>query len=192
MDIRSQKTRQTISDCFIELLKKNHVSKITVTEVCRIAGINRATFYKHYLDIPDLQERLEADILTDFRNFLSSRAFATNSRYRAMLVELLKYAQEFGAKFYVLCSSNAASNLTAKCFQMLGELAYPVLKDRMPEINEERAKMLYWYITSGSGHLLAVWLSCESSMSAEEVADMLMLISGAAVQAIAADEKGNA
>ena len=44
MDIRSKKTRQTIAKCFLELLGKTPVSKITVTEICAMAKINRATF----------------------------------------------------------------------------------------------------------------------------------------------------
>ena len=47
MDIRSKKTRQTIAKCFLELLGKTPVSKITVTEICAMAKINRATFYKN-------------------------------------------------------------------------------------------------------------------------------------------------
>ena len=42
MDIRSRKTRQTIAKCFPELLRKTPVSKITVTEICAMAKINRA------------------------------------------------------------------------------------------------------------------------------------------------------
>ena len=185
MDIRSQRTRHNISDCFITLLNEKPVSKITVTEICQMVHINRATFYKHYLDIPDLQEQLEAEILEDFKNFLDNKAFSSNGQYRTMLVELLNYAKKFGAKFYALCSTNATSNLTSKCFQMLNELAYPILKDKLPQINEAQAQMLYWYISSGSGHLLALWLNGENSMTADEVADLLMLISGAAVQAVA-------
>ena len=52
--------------------------------------INRATYYKHYLDIPDLQEALENEMLYQFREFLQSRAFSDNGTYRAMLIEFFR------------------------------------------------------------------------------------------------------
>ena len=90
MDIRSRKTRQTIAKCFPELLRKTPVSKITVTEICAMAKINRAAYFKHYLDIPDLQEALENEMLYQFREFLQSRAFSDNGTYRAMLIEFFR------------------------------------------------------------------------------------------------------
>ena len=48
-DRRTRYTRQTIKDTFLELLKQKSFTKITVTEVCKNAEINRGTFYLHSL-----------------------------------------------------------------------------------------------------------------------------------------------
>lgn len=53
-DRRTQYTRRTIREAFIELLKSKPYSKITVTELCRLADINRGTFYLHYYDVEDV------------------------------------------------------------------------------------------------------------------------------------------
>ena len=185
MDIRSKKTRQIITECFLELLRKTPVSKITVTEICQLAHINRATFYKHYLDIPDLQQSLEQEILEEFKVFLQSRAFSDNGTYRAMLIELLSLTQKFGGSFYTLCSSNAASDLAARTFQLLNTLAFPILQQKLPAMDEQKAKMLYRYISHGSGSILSEWLSAGSEMSVEEIADFIMLCSGVLVEAVA-------
>ena len=55
-DARVRYTLKVIEDSFLELLGKKPLTKITVTELCQTSQINRATFYKHYLDIPDLLE----------------------------------------------------------------------------------------------------------------------------------------
>ena len=47
-DRRTRYTRQTIKDTFLELLKQKSFTKITVTEICKNAEINRGTFYLHY------------------------------------------------------------------------------------------------------------------------------------------------
>ena len=53
-DRRTRYTRQTIKDTFLELLKQKSFTKITVTEICKNAEINRGTFYLHYYDIHDV------------------------------------------------------------------------------------------------------------------------------------------
>jgi len=60
-DRRTLYTQSVIKDAFIKLLQRKHIGKITVTEICKLAEINRATFYIHYHDPYDLMEKLEAE-----------------------------------------------------------------------------------------------------------------------------------
>lgn len=46
-DRRTRYTRQTIKETLLKLLEKRAYPKITVTEICRLAEINRGTFYLH-------------------------------------------------------------------------------------------------------------------------------------------------
>ena len=48
MDLRIQKTRAAIKSAFLELRRKKPIEKITVTELAKLAEINKATFYLHY------------------------------------------------------------------------------------------------------------------------------------------------
>ena len=185
MDIRSVKTRQQIAQCFEQMLAEKHISKITVTDLCEKAKINRATFYKHFLDIYDLQEMLEREVLTDMDGFLRERAFSSNGDYQTMMTEFLSYAKQFGSRFYILCSANAASDLPAKIFQLLYSLAFPILKEKLPDVDEERTKLLYQYVSHGCGSVLRSWLSGESTMTEADTAEFIMMTSGATVAAIA-------
>ncbi len=53
-DRRTKYTRKAIRDALMELLKTKPYSKISVTEICRLAEINRGTFYIHYYDADDV------------------------------------------------------------------------------------------------------------------------------------------
>ena len=46
-DRRTLYTRQLIKDVFLEELSKKSYSKLSVSEICKIAEINRGTFYLH-------------------------------------------------------------------------------------------------------------------------------------------------
>lgn len=184
MDIRSQRTKQVISESFLELLKGKPASRITVTEICSMASINRATFYKHYLDVPDLQVSLENEILSDFTSFLQNSCFSDNVKYKTVLIEMLTYLQQYGSRFYLLCSGNAGSELPVKAFQLINDFAFPIMQQKLPTGEEEKAKLLYQFLTHGCGALLVSWLRGEAKLSVEEIAEFIMRISGAAVQSV--------
>lgn len=63
MDLRIQKTRNSIYQAFIELRSKKELGKITIKELTENAKISKQTFYLHYKDIYDLSEHLEHEIL---------------------------------------------------------------------------------------------------------------------------------
>ena len=65
-DRRTLKTRKAICDALMGFLTEKELSKVTVQEISDKADINRATFYKHYLDVYDLYDKLEQDILIEW------------------------------------------------------------------------------------------------------------------------------
>lgn len=55
---------------FLELLEKKDFAYITVKEICRIAGVNRSTFYLHYETIAYLLEESSQYIIKQFTDFM--------------------------------------------------------------------------------------------------------------------------
>lgn len=47
-DLRVSRTKQQLKDALLSILRIKPISRITVTELCRKAGLNRNTFYSHY------------------------------------------------------------------------------------------------------------------------------------------------
>lgn len=70
MDRRTRYTRQTIKDIFLEELQTKPYGKITVTELCKKAEMNRGTFYLHYYDIDDVLNDILEDFLSDTSSVL--------------------------------------------------------------------------------------------------------------------------
>lgn len=63
MDLRTERTRRSIANAFLELRKQKPLEKITVKELSEMAYINKATFYTHYHDIFDLADQMEDELL---------------------------------------------------------------------------------------------------------------------------------
>lgn len=50
--------RKKIQRAVIELLKEKEVEQLKVSQICRVAGINRSTFYANYEDCNDMVSQL--------------------------------------------------------------------------------------------------------------------------------------
>lgn len=64
IDGRVRYTKMVIRQSFLSLLKEQAVDKITVSDICRLAEINRATFYRHYENQYGILYELELDLLS--------------------------------------------------------------------------------------------------------------------------------
>ena len=50
-------TEEAIKDAFLNLLKCKDYMDITVTDICKTAGVSRGTFYAHFDNIAKLTDR---------------------------------------------------------------------------------------------------------------------------------------
>ena len=79
---RQTETKQHIREALIQLLLEEKFETSSVSKLCQRAGINRGTFYLHYLDKFDLIETLKEEIITQLRkNFEET----TNNHYKSKL-----------------------------------------------------------------------------------------------------------
>ena len=62
-DTRIRVTKKMIKDSFLDLLGAYPLDKISVTQICKKAEINRVTFYKYYQDVYDLYEKTVDELL---------------------------------------------------------------------------------------------------------------------------------
>ncbi len=63
IDKRIQKTKRDLKNGLLELMKERPLEKISVSEICEYAVINRVTFYSHYVDKYALYNELLEDII---------------------------------------------------------------------------------------------------------------------------------
>lgn len=66
-------TALRMDEALIALLEEKDLEYITVKEICRLAGVNRSTFYLHYETIADLVEETLEMINQRFRSYFPQR-----------------------------------------------------------------------------------------------------------------------
>ena len=69
---RKKESKKKIEKTFVQLLQEKELNKISVTEICEKANINRSIFYSNYLDVYDLAdkvaEELEHEVFSRWKN----------------------------------------------------------------------------------------------------------------------------
>ena len=135
-----------------------------------MAQINRATFYKHYLDVPDLLERIEEDLFEQIRKAFESK----HLELEAFMLEMLRYTKQEQERFFALGGENGDPNLMAKTFMVCYESAYPLLEQNMPGMKESERQMLYHFLSQGAGGMLTWWVKNGMQESPEEVAQFIL------------------
>jgi AcrR family transcriptional regulator len=66
-DRRAHYTREVIQETVLSLLEKKAIGDITVTDVCKIADVNRTTFYHYYNDIFDCVDTIETEFMNSIK-----------------------------------------------------------------------------------------------------------------------------
>ena len=70
----------SIKDAFLQLLLKKDYMQITITDLCKYAGVSRGTFYTHFGNIGQVVEEVFSDALYDIKNMalLSENGSSSN------------------------------------------------------------------------------------------------------------------
>ena len=63
---RRRASQEKMGKVFVELLQTRELKEITVADVCKLAELNRSTFYANYLDIYDLADHVRKHLAEEF------------------------------------------------------------------------------------------------------------------------------
>lgn len=90
MQQRKTTTKDDIRQAFILLLSKNNLNDISVSQLTKKAGINRSTFYLHYIDKEDFFQQLKEETMQDIAEILERK----RGNPQKALEEVLTYFAE--------------------------------------------------------------------------------------------------
>lgn len=178
-DARVRYTKKLIHDAFLSLLQEKNVRQITVTELCRLANINRATFYKHYRDAFDLLEQIEAGALEHLRD--TARQIQGEDAM-GHFVRLLERAREHHEEFAAIASENGDPHFSQRVSACLYEAARDTVLRHLPAGSEAEKTMTCRFLEGGGSGVLDFWLCGGMQQEPEEVAWLIFRLSEAVIR----------
>ena len=60
---RRRESQEKIEKVFIELLQTREINDIAVSDIIKMTGLNRSTFYANYIDIFDLADKVREALI---------------------------------------------------------------------------------------------------------------------------------
>ena len=86
---RKTNSKNAIRSALSRLLLEQSLESLTISQLTKEAGINRGTFYLHYVDKQDMFNQLKSELLGEL-----GKLFATSTVNRANFLASLQYIQD--------------------------------------------------------------------------------------------------
>ena len=166
VDRRTLYTRKVVMDAYIQLLKEMPREKIRVAEICRIAEINRCTFYLHFKDIYDVEIAIEEELADKFRTYLKTQTGEEKKRQN-LSNEFVDTMLHDDTYVTMMSSGNQSTPLTA----LIGEFFLDGMKTSLPKkhnLTERQQELLYSFIVGGVMAVEQNWIKTKCTKVKQE------------------------
>lgn len=177
-----QDTDRRIREVLLSSLEQG--KEPTVGELCAGAGVNRSTFYRHYLDVFDLMEKTETEIQKGLAQTLVSEAEGDP------LERLVRYVGGYGSFYRIYLQKHLNGSMEAG-FQSYWESHFKPVFLRAGVRDERRMQYFYQFVKAGVMTVLKMWLDDGYRESPEEIARVLRsMLNSTAWKKNASDKNG--
>lgn len=113
---RVRMTKRLLQDALMELLEEKPLEKITVTQVCQKADVNRSTFYAYYPDVGALLAELENGVLEQIPASPNPPVTETDREFLDTLERFLTMSKKTGVCSPFCLSGGTMAALTTGCW----------------------------------------------------------------------------
>ncbi len=165
-------TAELMNEALLILLEKKDIEFITVTEITKKAGVNRATFYLHYDNVYELLEETVENLNKKFINsFDKKNLIEISSPKDAFLItdeKLIPYLNFVKKNKRVLKLINQKPQLfgARKTYQQMYEkILYPAISQFLKDENDKIYQLEFF--TKGVSAIVHKWIEkdCETEIS---------------------------
>lgn len=183
---REEYTLRVIRETFLVLLRKQNIERISVGELCKLADINRSTFYRHYADIYALLDTICEEyfqmLFTNMTKLSNYGSANSPSATYQMILQACAIAEEHKEIYQLLMFRQPASR-----FQQRLNDAFYQLMDSHHDFTHNRTpatSLHYQYMTSGILGIWLAWLRDDCKVPKETVATLVEEHMGSALHII--------
>lgn len=171
IDKRVKHTKQFLKEALIELLKEKPLSKISITELCKKADINRNTFYCHYNYPEEILIEMQEEIFHQFQ-----KLFNENKNESSLILNICRILKESPRLYYITFNSSDGRFLEQLISLSHDKNIYDWKK--ITEFKDSRtAEMFYRFMLSGATSIIRTWCDNGFKETPEEISQFIIDLS---------------
>jgi len=174
VDLRILKTRKAIKESFLTLIQTKGYEKITIQNIADEAMINRNTFYLHYVDKPDLMEKLCQESIEKLNVCINLETKDIHEIDKDMFISLLsetfKVIEADIVFFKTMLSQNGHPNFSTLLKEALKSFIFSSIGDHY---HKQKMKVGLEYMISGLVGVICIWITDPENLVVEEVIEQL-------------------
>ncbi|MEQ2526665.1 TetR/AcrR family transcriptional regulator [Robertmurraya yapensis] len=179
IDRRIIKSKQALKESLLSLMQEKDFKEITITDIVKLADLNRGTFYKHYQYKDDILEEIIDDVITDLTNsyrepYKSIDTFDVRN-LSSSAIKIFDHVSKYGSFYTLIVKSTSLSGFQYKICEVIKNLALQDLYDNVTgqKINREIQASFYAYAIFG---MIIEWVNQGFSYSSNYMAEQLLEI----------------
>ena len=165
-------TKRMLKEALLLLMKNKDLEKISVTELCRAADINRATFYRHYQIPGDVLFEIQKDLYLELtRNYFIPKSM--DDLY-PLFLRFCDFIEEHADLLRTLILCSPEDNFTSFLNNIYDDLWNQVkIMEFTDQLDAEDFRLLALYFCGGTHFILRSWLLGEIQKTPKQMADYL-------------------
>lgn len=171
-DRRVQHTKKFLKEALIKLLKEKTLTKITISELCKEADINRNTFYCHYTLPEDVLSEIEDEILQNIQKIFNDE----NNEDTQLVYEICKLLKDNPDLSYVIFNSTDKRFLN-QLIDLCHDRNINDWKKITQYTNDEIAEKFFRFTLSGATSIIQEWCNNGFKESIEDITDFIERLS---------------
>ena len=168
---RVQLTKRLLKEALLKLLQQKPLNRINVSELCRAADINRATFYKHYGIPRDVLREMEQEIAAALRKLAPSEQ--TPETARTYMEHICTYLYDHRDLVRILLESKTDEDILEIVSETNRRYWSQFGGQNRHGLDESGAKLMVTFFSTGTYYLIRQWLLDGVDNTPRDVAEMV-------------------
>lgn len=174
-DLRVIKTKQALHQALLALLKTTTLESISVSSLCREAGVNRGTFYLHFKDIGSLFDEHLQHLLNDLED-----SYYEPYRHVSLLIpsdldpstiRIFHHVKKYQSFYEIVFDKKSSLSYYYSLFEKIKGLMLE--SSSLSQVNDKDVSLLIAYQANAIMGLLIQWYEDGFSHSPEYMNEQL-------------------
>ena len=167
MDKRVKNTTKALKQTLFDMLEQMPLSKITVTSLCKQAGVNRVTFYHHFADVYDMISQIEISHVEELKDY--NFKFTQNGKVNFLWI--VRFVKKYSDFYRVVFNNNIQTKLLDEMYAELKKEYCAAFGKK--DIPQTKLEYMFTFLESGASGILKKWVRGGMAESEEYIADLI-------------------